>query len=429
MVGILLVAYTLSFVDRTIIALMVEPIQRDLGISDTQFSLLHGFAFAIFYTFLGIPIAMLADRYSRRTIIATGIAVWSAATALCGLTRTYIGLFTARMGVGVGEAALSPAAYSMIADSFPPSKLGRALGIYQVGVFVGAGLAFLIGGVVIEFVMNTDQVILPMVGEVRSWQLVFIIVGMPGLLVSLWVLTLREPERRKSALSSSLAGGSLADLFSFLRGHRKLFITHFMGYSLAALVFNGFSAWIPAMFIRKYGLAQGDVGQVLGISLLVFGTLGIVTGGWVADHLTRRGHVDGTMKAALIGVMGMLPFAIIAPLPESWQMSLGLMSLFFFFSSFIYAGGAASLQLVTPNRLRAQVSSLYLFCINLLGIGVGPTAIALITDNVFEDQMMVDKSMALVGGGVSVLAVITLLISLRPFMACHAEANAHTENS
>jgi len=424
MVGVLLVAYTLSFIDRTILALMVEPIQRDLGISDTEFSLLHGFAFAIFYTFLGIPIAMLADRYSRRKIISAGIAIWSAATALCGMTRSFPGLFTARMGVGVGEAALSPAAYSMIADSFPQSKLGRALGIYQVGIFVGAGLAYLIGGVLIEFVMKTSHVEVPVIGTMWTWQLVFILVGLPGLLVSLWVLTLKEPKRRKTGQTAAVESSSLKDLFGFLGTYKKLFFFHFLGYSLAALVLNGFSAWTPAMFVRKYGLAQGDVGQLLGVSLLIFGTSGIVTGGWIADFLTRRGHADGTMKAGLIGVVGMFPFALAAPLPDSWQMSLALMSAFFFFSSFLYAGGAASLQIVTPNHLRAQVSALYLFFINLLGIGLGPTAIAILTDKLFADQAMVDKSMALVGGIISILAVFSLLVSLKPFMACNAQLKA-----
>ncbi|MGA1731008.1 MAG: MFS transporter, partial [Steroidobacteraceae bacterium] len=188
-VGVLTVAYVLSFIDRTILALLVAPIRADLGISDTQLSLLHGLAFAIFYTTLGIPIALLADRLNRRNIIAAGIAVWSLATAVCGLTRSFAQLFLARVAVGVGEAALSPAAYSMIADLFPRERLGRALGIYNVGAFAGAGLAFLIGGAVIAAVAQAGAVHLPVLGEVRNWQLVFFIDGLPGLLLALWVLT------------------------------------------------------------------------------------------------------------------------------------------------------------------------------------------------------------------------------------------------
>ena len=179
-VAVLFVAYTFSFADRIILSLLVQPIKQDLALSDTKISLLHGFAFAIFYTLMGIPIGRLADRYSRRAIAAAGIAVWSFMTAVCGIARGYWELFSARVGVGVGEAALSPAAFSMIADLFPPQKLGRALSVYTMGAFVGAGLAFIIGGAVIQSITSSPEMTLPIVGTIRSWQAAFFIVGLPG---------------------------------------------------------------------------------------------------------------------------------------------------------------------------------------------------------------------------------------------------------
>ncbi|MFQ5636261.1 MAG: MFS transporter, partial [Gammaproteobacteria bacterium] len=195
-VSILVVAFIFSFIDRIIIALLVEPIKRDLGISDFGIGMLQGLAFAVFYALVGIPIGRWADRYSRRWIIGVGIFLWSVMTAGCGLAKNFWQLFLARVGVGVGEAALSPAAYSMISDYFPRHKLGRALGVYQAGAFVGAGLSFLVGGLVIRYVMGAEGLSLPLIGEVRPWQMVFFAVGFPGIAVALLMRTVGEPERR-----------------------------------------------------------------------------------------------------------------------------------------------------------------------------------------------------------------------------------------
>ncbi|MGI9295671.1 MAG: MFS transporter, partial [Pseudomonadales bacterium] len=199
---LMMVLYMFSFLDRTIIVLLVEPIKRDLHITDTQISLLYGFAFAIFYTFLGIPIARLADYKNRRTIIAFGVLIWSAMTALCGLARNFGHLFAARVGVGVGEAALSPAAYSLIADSFPEEKRAKAMSVYTMGLYLGVGLALVLGGLVIDFFEQAGTVTLPLVGELYSWQLTFVAVGAPGLLFFLLMMTVREPTRKGIAATN-----------------------------------------------------------------------------------------------------------------------------------------------------------------------------------------------------------------------------------
>ncbi|HKZ72699.1 MAG TPA: MFS transporter, partial [Steroidobacteraceae bacterium] len=196
-VGVLTVTYTVSFIDRQIMALMIEPIRRDLGITDTQVSLLIGLAFAVFYTLLGLPIARLADRYSRRAIIAAGVAVWCVMTAACGLARSYAQLFLARVGVGVGEAALSPSALSMMSDYFPKRTRGRAVAVYNMGISLGAGLAMIVGGQVIAHVMQAPPVRLPVVGELFAWQTVFLVVGLPGLLMAVLMATVKEPARRE----------------------------------------------------------------------------------------------------------------------------------------------------------------------------------------------------------------------------------------
>ena len=184
-VAILMVAYVLSFVDRQILNLLVEPIRRDLAINDTQMSLLMGLSFALFYTVCGIPLGRVADTRSRRGLIAVGILFWSAATAACGMAKMYWQFLLCRIGVGVGEAALSPAAYSLIADSFPAERRATAISVYSMGVYLGSGLAFLVGGLVIQFASAQGDVTLPVLGEVRPWQLIFLILGVAGVFFTL----------------------------------------------------------------------------------------------------------------------------------------------------------------------------------------------------------------------------------------------------
>src|ERR1700722_20123627 len=196
-VAVLMLIYIFSFIDRTAISLIVEPMKRDLQISDTQIGMLQGLAFALLYNFLGLPIARLSDRHSRRAIIAAGVFIWSIMAGLCGMVRTATQLFLARVGVGVGEAALSPAAYSMITDSFPRSKLGSAFGVYNVGITIVSGTAFLVGGIVVAAVSHAGATYtLPLLGEIRAWQMVFIVTGAPGIVLPLLMLTFREPARR-----------------------------------------------------------------------------------------------------------------------------------------------------------------------------------------------------------------------------------------
>ena len=195
-VGVLTVAYVFSFIDRQVLNLMVGPIQKDLGINDLQMSLLMGPSFAVFYTLFGIPLGRLADTRSRRAIISVGVAVWSIMTAGCGLTRTFWQLAVMRMGVGVGEASLSPSAYSLISDYFRPERRSTAMSVYSMGIYIGSGLAFLVGGFIIQLAAGTETTAVPWIGPVRSWQLVFLLVGLPGLLISLLLLTVREPVRK-----------------------------------------------------------------------------------------------------------------------------------------------------------------------------------------------------------------------------------------
>ena len=392
-VGVLVVAYTFSYVDRTILTLMVGPIRTSLGINDVQVSLLHGLAFAIFYTLLGIPIARYADTMNRTWIISIGIGVWSIMTALCGFARNFWEMFLARIGVGVGEAALSPSAYSMIADYFPPEKLGRALSVYTSGLYLGSGLALMLGGAVIAAVPTVD---LPVVGTLEPWRVVFLMVGLPGLLVIALMMTVREPART-GLLKGVKAGEGLPvrDVAQYIWARGRCYGFMIFGLAFHGLFWNGATGWIPTYFIRTFQWTAPEAGLWFGLSMLVFGISGVTAGGFFGGWLRARGHIDSNLRVAIFSCFAVLPFGVGAPLLSDPWLALAGLSAFIFFASFPYGCAAAAFQEITPNQMRGQVTAVYFFVLNLAGIGLGGTVVAMFTENLFADLAAVRYSIAL----------------------------------
>ena len=368
-VGILMLAYTNSFIDRQILSLLIEPIQRDLGINDTQISLLAGLAFAIFYTVMGVPIARLADQKNRRTIILWGISIWSVLTATCGLAKNFWHLFFSRMGVGVGEATLSPAAMSMISDYFPVAKIARAISIYSMGVYFGAGLALIIGGFVVKLVSESGNVVIPLIGEVFSWQITFFYVGLMGLPIFLLLLTIKEPRRRGINVSDpeeAKKASSLPVLKAFVRINRKTIFYHFATFSCLGIAVVGYMIWTPTFFIRTYGWDAPKIGMIYGIILFFGGTSGVYAGGALADWLTKRGYKDGILRAAVFGIICSIPFSVLTPLMASPTLAVMGLTASCFFMSFPQGLPAAALQVIAPNPLRAQMVALYFLVAGLI---------------------------------------------------------------
>ena len=413
-VGVLTIAYTLSYIDRQALFLMVGPIRRDLDISDTQFSLMGGLAFAVFYTLMGIPIAWFADRTHRVRLIAVAIAFWSLATAMCGMARNFGQLFLARVGVGVGEAALSPAAFSMIADLFPKHRLGKAIGIYSSGVFVGVGMSFIVGGVLIDFLELRGGLHAPLLGHLTSWQAAFLIIGAPGLLVALLMLTVREPARKPGPFGAN-RHLRFAHTITYFRDNLGTFLLHFVGFAMLAIVFYSVISWGPEYFIRIHGISRSQIGTILGISAAVFGGAGIICGGLLSDYLSCRGYTDAPVRTAATSAAVLLPLSIAAPLAPDPYVSMILFCPLLFFASLPFGPAAVALQTATPPRMRAQISSFYLFFANLIGIGLGGTATALVTDFFYASDMSLHYSIATVSAVGSTLAIVLLLLCLGPF--------------
>ncbi len=411
-VAVLMVAYVFSFIDRQILNLLVGPIRADLGISDTQMSLLMGFSFALFYTICGIPLGRLADSKSRRTIIAAGIFFWSLMTAACGTAKTYWQFFLYRMGVGVGEATLSPSAYSLIADYFPKESRATAISVYSMGIYIGSGLAFLLGGLVIQFA-GQDDVTLPLVGATRPWQLIFFILGVAGILFTFAMYTVREPARQ--GLSGTTAGVPLATVLAYMKQNRRAVLCHNFGFALMAFTAYGAAAWIPTFFIRHHGWTAAEIGMAYGTVIMTFGTVGIVAGGRLSDWLARRGHEDANMRVGLLAAVCGIPSGIAFPLVPDANLAMAMVAVSTVFLSMPFGVAPAAVQEMMPNDMRGQASAVYLFIVNLIGLGVGPTAVALATDYVFKNDAAVGYSLLLVGSVAQAGALLLLWAGLAPY--------------
>ncbi len=419
-VAVLMLAYTNSFIDRQILSLLIEPIRRDLEISDTQVSLLAGFAFAIFYTLMGVPIARLADQKNRRTLIAVGITFWSLMTAACGLARNFSHLFLARVGVGVGEATLSPAAMSMISDYFPVAKIARAISVYSMGVYFGAGLALIIGGLVIKLVSHAGSIMLPIVGEVVPWQLTFFLVGLLGLPILLLIMTIREPLRRGNMGTDppeTKTASSIPALRAFLRTNARTITFHFAAFSCIGIGINGYMVWTPTFFIRTYGWEASKIGLIYGFILFFIGTAGVYAGGYLADRMQKRGRNDAILRAAFYGALMVVPFTVLTPLMPDPRLAVIGLAFTVFFLALPQGLPAAALQVITPNALRAQMTALYFLVGNLIANGFGPTLYALVTDYVFADPLKIRYSIAMVSAVVLPLGALFSYMALKPYRA------------
>jgi MFS family permease len=424
-VAILTLTYTVSFIDRQIMALMIEPIRRDLQISDTQVSLLIGLAFAVFYTLLGVPIARLADRHSRRLIIGVGITIWCIMTSLCGTARNYGQLFLARVGVGVGEAALSPSALSMMSDYFPKRTRGRAVAVYNTGITLGTGLAMILGGHLVEHIASAPPVVLPVVGELFAWQTVFIIVGLPGLLMAMLMLTVREPARRermKNADGSSHLPFKVA--VSFVGQRIRMYGSHFVGMAMVAMLAYAMYAWIPTMFIRTWGWSISDVGMAYGIVTLAAGPFAAVWASMLGERLSAKGYEDAQMRAALISMVVAAVSGVGAALAPSPWIAVAFLVPASIGTTAATASGLSALMTVTPNQMRAQCSALYYLVVNMVGLTFGPTGVAMFTDYVFEDMGALRYSIACVSTLAGALAIILLTYNLRHYRAAYRESQS-----
>ncbi|MDX1571917.1 MAG: MFS transporter [Xanthomonadales bacterium] len=362
---LLMVVYIFNFIDRQILVILQESIKADMGLSDAQLGILSGFAFAIFYVSFGIPIARWADVGNRRNIVALALAVWSGMTALCGLAQNYLQLVLARIGVGVGEAGGSPPAHSIISDYYPFAERGRALSIYSMGVFLGILVGFLAGGWLDEFF---------------GWRTAFLVVGVPGILLAIVVrLTIREPTRGQSDTVAEVRTdenmfGAVKKLWSL-----KSFRYASLGAGMLTFVSYGVGNFVPSFLIRSHGLTVGEVGTYLALTAGIGGAAGTYLGGWLSDKLGERTPCWYLWIPA-VGNFVAVPLMALSLLVDAVELVIALNFAYWItFSTFLAPSIAISHGLVGASR-RALASSVLFFVLNLIGLGLGPVSVGLLSD-------------------------------------------------
>lgn len=404
-VACLMLASALSFLDRLVLALLIDPIRADLGLTDSEVSLLAGAAFASCYVAFAFVFGRWVDVRGRRNAVVVGISLWSLATAACGLAGSFGKMFAARAAVGVGEASLNPAAYSMIADYFPPERRGVGMAIYACGASIGGGLAILLGGMVVQWAMTTKPC-LPLMCDAAPWQVVFVVVGLPGLLVAaLFALTVREPARRYAA-SESAVPPTYREIWGHVRGNGSVFALMFGGYALLGVSGYAFAVWGPAYFMRLHALSAAEVGLLFGIGYGGFGTLGVLLGGVICDRLRR---IDAPVLVTLGAIMLQAPLFVGAYLSGSATLAMILFIGGMFAASMVAGMQAAMVQSLSTNRMRGMMAALYGAVVTIAGLGIAPTATALLSDHVFGGPMGIGKALAVTSAVALGLAMILIL--------------------
>lgn len=396
--------YVLSFFGRQIISLMVDPIEKNLGLTEVQIGLLIGFAFTLLFTIGGIVFGWVVDAYPRKLIIFCGTLAWSLSCIGCGFAASFKWLFLARMGVGIGEATLIPAAYSFLSDVFPRRRLASALGIFSFGATFGIALSLGLGGYLLGLFSHSQGIQTPF-GHLEPWQAAFVMAGIPGLVTSFFALTLPEaPRVRPLADQRSL----MKPLIVLFRAHVGVMAAQFAGFSMNALMGYSLMAWAPAFMGRAYGWRSAEIGPALALAFGISGAVATLGSGFVADRLWSRG-VRGSHYLLASSALGIAaPFGIVAFLsPSPWIFLLSL-SILYFASALCLNMGATSLQLLTPPSLRGRLSGLYIFCTNIVGAGLGPLIVAVMTQHVFHDRAKVGSAMAIVIPAAAIAGALVL---------------------
>lgn len=394
---ILVVVYTFNFIDRQIIGILAVPIKADLALTDTQLGLMGGLAFALFYTALGIPIAMLADRSNRTWIMTIALTLWSAMTALCGTVQNFWQLFVARLGVGVGEAGGVAPAYSLISDYFPPQQRARALSIYSFGIPIGSALGIVFGGIIASKI---------------DWRYAFFAVGIAGIIIApIFKLTVAEPERGQFDPNySTQSPPSLRTIVRKLM-HKPSFWIMSFGAACSSMMGYGMFFWLPSFFVRSYSISLLDASLFYGAILLIGGLAGIWLGGSLADRF-------GANKRGAYVVIPALAFVATVPFYVVAVLSPNLTTTFFAMLiptalGLVWLGPVLSaIQHVVPPDMRATASAIFLFINNLIGIGVGTMAIGMLSDSLqaqFGDDSL--RYAILAGTSFYILAAILFLVS------------------
>jgi MFS family permease len=402
---ILLTLSTFSQVDRRVIYMLVDPIRQDLSLSDTEMSLLMGPAFGLVYALAGLPLGWLADRWSRRWLIGAGAVLWGLGTAACGLSASFAQLFAARMGIGASEAAITPAAHSMIADRFAPERLAFPISVFGLAVAFGSGIGLAFGGIVFDAVSHGGALSLPLIGRVGAWQAVFLAAALPSVLLAFLPLLTPDAPRARRLAGPAPAAGSV---WRLLAARPRLYAGLFLGISSTIVIATGMDAWVPTYIGRSFGWPHGQIGVVVGSADLVSGVAGYLVAGRLVDRLFRRGVRDAHLRWLALAHLVGAPIILTGLLVGNAWLFIALTGLYHFIVWPCLGYGGAAVQILAPPALRGRMASVFFLFVQLTGALVGPVLTALITEHVFHDPHQLGPSMAAL---VAIFAPISALLA------------------
>ena len=411
---ILTLGYVFAFADRMVVGLLTPAIQADLQLTDTQVGLFQGLAFAVFYTLFGLPMGWLADRGNRKRVLAVSMVVWSAMTAVCGVTASFGPLFLARVGVGIGEASLNPCATSLLGDYFPVASRSKAFGLYGTATAVGTLLAFTGGGLLLQWLQGLQPLHLPLIGVIKPWQATFILVGLPGLIPALlFALTVREPARRGLRPDAPKQGS----MTNFLRTNRTTLICHHVGIGFVMMPVYAYVNWLPSLFQRSYGWAPAKFSITYGIPGSVMGIVGAVGAGMFGAWLKSRGDAVGNLRACAIGCTLSAIGGTITPLMPSGEVAFVVYLFTGGLNNFTTVLGLAAIAEMTPNQMRARVTAIFLLFTGLVSSSVGPLLVGLISDALKGNPGGIGIALSLVSGCVALPGAMLIFVGLKPYRA------------
>ena len=412
--------YTFSFVDRQVINLLVEPIKDDMNLSDVQISYLQGLIFVIPYVLLSIPIGRLVDVFSRIYVIIGGILVWSFATIAAGLSGNYTQLAFARGFVGAGEAALTPAVWSMFPDIFNKNQLALAMSIFSMAPYLGAGIALIAGAQVIEISKSSPPLEIPVFGILQPWQVTLIICGAPGIIFALIYAFMKEPKRTASAYETDDAM-PLSEALSFMKKNWKVYLAFLGGSPFMIILLYSIQAWSPTLLIRVHEWDISDAGRIYGLVALVTGSLGVLSSPIVA-RLMQNFNIKGyPLLMLMMSTTLTAMFLFIAGQQSDGMNCLIFLALASFFVTIPLPQLAVTLQTISPNKMRGMVAGIFVVTGNVMGMGLGPTFVAFFTENIFQDPMSVGLSMGLLGLFSAPIAMIIYINGYKDLIAITAK--------
>ena len=412
---ILLIGFTFSFIDRQVLNLLVVPIQNDLNITDTQISALQGLAFVITYVGLCVPIGRIIDKTHRVSVMIIGLLVWSFATVACGFSKNYISMFIARMGIGAGESTVHPGSISILGDYFDSDKIASPMSIYLLGPYLGAGIAMIFGAQVLDWTSQMDSnIVLPIIGEVAPWQLTFIAVGLPGILVACLFLTIREPKRRIKEIESNEAP-SFKKIAEYIKNNWQVYGAIIIGNSCLIILLYGLQSWVPTMLLRVYEWDLIQSGRVYGLIAMLAGSAGVLSGPFVLKFMNKKNINAPHFKLAIFGISMASVSLVLLPFQANVNIALIFVTLASFFVTLPLAGTSSAMVIVSPNRIRGVITGIYVVVTSVFGLVLGPFLVASSTDFIFQDPNAVAKSLALVSVLIGPVGIFFMLKGINAF--------------